>query len=141
MFCSHAQTLLNVFMSSLSLHLLLLVHVIRTGCFGLGRKASGFTTHRHGSTLTNFLKTKCSPSSTSTVNNRRTYTHKSYSRTLGRPYVLLTTRGHCSFCKSQPRLFKTFKFFSFTHTIPLEVGNGASRCPLVCIRVWVIFTG
>lgn len=139
----------GIYKPRVSLHSLFLVHVITTGCFGLGRKASGFTTHRHGSTLTNFRKTTCSPSSTSTVNNRNTHTsssHKSYSRTLGRLYILLTTRGHSSFFKSQTRLFKDSNSFpshfkALVENIPLGVDNRASRCPAVCVCVSVIFTG
>lgn len=114
------------------------VCAIKTGCFGLGRKASEFTTPRRGSTPTNCLKTTCSPSSISTVNNKNMYTLQScYTKQQNRDCTFSPPGGTVAFTRV---CWETFKLCFFTlqgslQNSPCELDDRASRCSVVCICV------
>lgn len=118
------------------------MHVIKTGYFGLGRKASEFTTPRRGSTPTNCLKTTFSPSSINTVNNKNTYTSQSHCHATRKGYSIGCTfssppGGTVAFTRV---CWETFKLSFFTlqgslDNSPSELDDRASWCSVVCICV------
>jgi len=116
------------------------VHVIKTGCFGLGRKGSEFTTPRHGSTPTNCLKTTFSPLSISTVNNKKhvhvTVTLSCHTKGHSIGFTFSSPPGGTVAFTEKPSNSVTSHFKALSKNSPFVLDR-ASWCSLVCICVCV----